>query len=376
MTIVGSAAAQRTMAVTPNGPGWTPRIVNMNGGNATAAEKAYALARLEEIESILLKVPEIAHPDFRIREDFSGFVRSPKPNTILEYRLQLVAQTARVAMSTQCVIFEVIVNQAPPGSSYLDELGREVIFEGTFGTQRPDANVVWHKLLPPPDPSYEYVVFTRDDESPWTPVTREEFRRWQILDAEGKNGEKRLAYRQLREKTLYERFVEEAPKRKKERDEVAAALKMLKTPAEVDALIKEMEAAERQAEADLKAADAEERQKNQEQLREAWIGDKLRASIAAMSPAERKLPAFILPRASDLLFDLGTAADTPFVSRISYNNPDFWRARRSRVEVRSVTVNFEAVCGRHPPPPEAHRALWALYQKIDWAALKKLVDLK
>ena len=372
-----SVQGQRTEAVTRNGPGWTARKVTMEGLNATAAEKAYAVARLEEIERIVLEVPEIAHPDFRIRSVFRGFfARAPKPGTILEYHLQLFVPTSREAMANECMIFEAIVNQAPPGSIYEDEREREVVFEELYGEQRHGATVVWRKLVPPYDPSFEFVVFTRDGENPWTPFTREEFRRWQILDNEGKGGEKRVAYRQSLERTQYERFMEEAPKRKKDRDEMAAGLKAVKTRAEVDALIKEMEDAERQAAATLKATDAEERQKNQEALNAPWIGDKLRASIAAMSPAERKLPAFVLPRASDLLFDLGTAADTPHVVRVVHNNPDFWRARKSRVEVRSINIGFHGLCTKEPPPPEAHRALWALHNKINWAAFIQMVNAK
>src|SRR5690242_12781569 len=85
------AVAQRTEGATRNGPGWGPHRQQMEGLNATAAEKAYAIAKLDAIERILLKVPEIANPDFRIWSHYRGFFASaPKPNTILQYYLQLV----------------------------------------------------------------------------------------------------------------------------------------------------------------------------------------------------------------------------------------------------------------------------------------------
>lgn len=370
------APAQRTAATTSNGPGWEPPRVRLDGMNATAAEKAYARAKLEEIERIIVQVPEIGNPEFRIREDFSGFYASaPKPNTILQYQLQVVVGTSQEAMSSLCVIFEAVVNKTPVGSSDADELGRGVNFEELYGTQRPGASVVWRKLLPPRDPSFEYVVFAPDDDPPWTPLTREEFRRWQIFTAEGKNGEKKLAYRQSLEKTMYDRFMDEAPRRKKEREELAAGLKALKPAAEVDSLIREMENGEREAAANMKADDAEERAKNKALLNAPWIGDLLRADISAMTPEERKQTAYVRAAIrNDLGYDLGTATDTPFVVRVSRNNMDHWRARRSRTEVRSIELRFHGLCTKEPPPPAAHRALWALYNKIDWAAIKRLVD--
>ena len=47
---------------------------------------------------------------------------------------------------------------------------------------------------------------------------------------------------------------------------------------------------------------------------------------------------------------------------------------RSRVEVRSILVDFEAVCPKEPAPPEVHAALWKLRQNIDWTALNRMVN--
>src|SRR5512132_1443684 len=68
------------------------------------------------------------------------------------------------------------------------------------------------------------------------------------------------------EKTQYERWMDEAPKQNKDRDEMAAGLRALKSQAEVDAFIKEMEDTECQTTENLKADDAEERKNNQATL--------------------------------------------------------------------------------------------------------------
>lgn len=170
----------------------------------------------------------------------------------------------------------------------------------------------------------------------------------------------------------YERFMADAPERKKTRDELRAALKGFRTPAEIDAQIKEMEDAERQAAADLKAQDKDDRRQNDSLSRVQSIADKARASIARMSPAERKLPAFV-SGVGDTLWNFGTA-ESPFTSRVVRPNPGFWTMHRSRVEVRSIMVDFEAVCPKEPPPPEVHAALWKLRQNIDWAALNRMVN--
>ena len=368
-----SAAAQRTEATTETGPGWHKRAGTLQGLNATAAEKAYALARIDEIERILLKVPEFAHPDFPLYSGIQGFYASaPKANTILNYRYVVWVPPK----SRSCTILTIDVNQTQNESGDRDATGRSVTREEWFGKQRPDVTLVWRKLLPPPDPSFELVFFAPDGDPPWTPLTREEFRRFEIFEAEGANGEKRAAYRARLEKTQYDRWMEEAPQRKKERDEMAAGFRAVKTTAETNSFIKEMENTEREVTARLKATDAEERQQNQATLNAPWIGDKLRASIAAMSPAERKLPALVYLSDNRDIVSQFASPDSEEVTRYVYTNADFWRARKIRTEVRSIKIEFAGRCTKEPPPPPAHRALWALHEKLDWAALKALVNAK
>ena len=334
--------------------------------NLSAADQAYATARLEEIARIVSRaVPEFGHLKHSMSEHFSGFFASnPKANTIVQYEYGLVADLGGRGL---CEVFFVHINESPRGSAEKPEI------ENLMGKPVPGASVTWSELVAPPDPSWEQVILVRDGEAPYHQLTREEFRRWQIVDEEGANGEKRAEHKKLIEKTPYERYMAEAPERKKNRDDMAAGLKGIRTPAEIAALIKDLENGERQAAAELRAHDAEEHRQNDSLSKAPTPADLARISISRMSAAERQLPAFVMPGASDTLFRLGTA-DSTYRSRVVRPNLGFWNMHRSRVEPRTMNVGFAAACPKEPPPPEVHAALWKLRQTIDWAALKRIVN--
>jgi hypothetical protein len=360
-----TAAAQDRGKTEPGSKPW--RTIDLGGGiRATAAEKAYATARLDEIDRIVLKaVPEFGHLGYPTWSHFSGFYAGdPKSNSILEYRYDIATDLGGRGF---CGIFQIQINSSMQGTA------GEPIVEAKLGKPVPGANVTWNDFLRPPDPSWQQITFVRDGESPYTQLTREELRRWQIREEEGADGEKLAERKKLQANTPYERFMAGAPERKKTRDDLRAVLKGVRTPAEVAAQIKEMEDAERQAAAELKAQDTEDRRQNDSLSRAQSTADRARASIAGMSPAERRMPAFVTTGASDTLWILGTA-ESPSTSRVVQLNPGFWTMHRSRVEVRSIKVDFEAACPKEPPPPEVHAALWKLRQNIDWPALKRMVN--
>jgi hypothetical protein len=365
--IAAAGEAQQRGKTEPTERSGLARRVNLNANfNVSAADKAYAMARLDEIERIVLKaVPEMGRLEYRTFADFTGFSASaPKPNTILEYRYSL---TADLGARGLCEIFSVHINEAPRGAP------DEVLVENVMGKPVPGATVTWSEFVPPPDPSWQQVIFVRDGEAPYRQLTREEVRRWQIVEEEGANGEKLAAKKTRLAITPYQRFMAEAPERKKNRDELRVALKGLRTPAEIAALIKEMEDSEREAAANLKAQEANDRTENDSLSRSQSIADKARASIARMSPAERALPAYVKGEGSDTLYNFG-AADASHVARMVRANRGFWSMHKSRVEARSINVGFAAACPKEPPPPEVHQALWKLRQNIDWAALKRMVN--
>jgi hypothetical protein len=292
------------------------------------------------------------------------FASAPKSNTILQYDYILFAD---LGSGRYCSIFTASINHTPHG-------GDEPWPQGPHGGKPvPGASFVLAELVQPPDPSYEQMLIVRDGETPYHQLTREEARRWQIIDDEGVNGEKLAQKKQRLANTPYERFMAEAADRKKARDDLRAVLKGVRTPAEIDAQIRELEDTERGVAKELKAQEKEDRQQNDSLSRAASIADNARASIARMSAAERKLPAWLTQEVSDTLYNFGTP-ESPYASRMIRYNPAFWTMHRSRVEVRSIDLDFSARCPKEPPPPEVHRALWKLRQNIDWTALKRMVN--
>jgi hypothetical protein len=360
------AAAQQRGKTEPGNSAALKRSINLDKGmTATAAEKAYATARLEEIDRIVLKaVPEFAHLSYPMFTQLHGFYASaPKSNTILEYQYVLFAD---LGPGNYCSIFTAAINQGPQGTD-------EPWPQGPHGKPVPGASFVLAELVKPPNPSYEQVLIVRDGETPYHQLTREEVRRWQIVDEEGAHGEKLAERKKLRANTPYEQFMAEAPERKKTRDDLRAVLKGTRTPAEIAEQIKALEDVERDVAAQLKAQSADDRKQNDSISGAQSTADKARASVARMSAAERALPAWVKPEGSDTLYNFGTP-DFPYVSRVIRANPAFWTMHRSRVEVRSIDLDFSARCPGEPPPPEVHQALWKLRQKIDWAALTKMVN--
>ena len=140
---------------------------------------------------------------------------------------------------------------------------------------------------------------------------------------------------------------------------------------------KTLEDSEREATENLKAAEAVDRQVNKEQLEQYQSsGDRIRAELESMTPAERQMPALIDPMGGDGLNATGTTMadrDSLTVGRVLTPNYEFWRARKSPVEVRSIAVNIRA--SGTGLVPAVHNALRQTYKKLDWAALNKLLDV-
>ena len=203
------------------------------------------------------------------------------------------------------------------------------------------------------------VLFTAGNESPTLPVTREEYLRALIFEAEGKDQEKVKATRAAFTKTPYEQWIEGAAERKKTREVI---LSNIADKAQAEKTRAQLEADERKTTEAMKKDEANAR---------AWMShfqtapppaNPLRAQLAAMTPAERASPAYIID-----LFEF-VAAGTPNAHAIVRENPAFYRARRSPVEPRAILVILP---NQDPIVRDAHRQL---YREFDWATLKGLLD--
>jgi hypothetical protein len=162
-------------------------------------------------------------------------------------------------------------------------------------------------------------------------------------------------------KTPYERWVAEAPERKKRNEELFAAIARA-APAQAAKTRADMEKAEPAEGESLERGDAFERERQARDLATfKGIGDGYRAQIAAMSPAQRSSPALVV--GDDL-----APAGTPNACAIVRKNPAFYRARTSPLEPRAILVSMPGGYKELRPQQEQ------LYKQFDWAALKKMVN--
>ncbi len=369
-------------------PGWLPRQIEIGGG-LTAAQRATAVARLEQIERILLQVPELARPEgFEVKAQFYGGSRKLGPggtnraDHVVEYMLRLwFFRPSREATGGQgCTCLTIAINSdalvgMPP---IRDQFGREVYIEAKRGALTPLATQVYEGLTPDPDDlSIVYVLLTSGGELPWKAVTREEFYRATVFDLEGKDGAKLADFRTSLQKTPYQEWVDAAAQRRKEREEVLAMAATMQTPAEVAQLRKMLEDTEREVTERLRASEATDREGNQQALKLSYgFTDAIHAELETMTAAERSMPALVdmtLPDGPSASGWRLTNRDAPTAWRVLSPNYDFFRARRSPVEVRDIMVHISARgSGAHPV---IHNVLWQTFQKLDWAALNRLLDV-
>jgi hypothetical protein len=211
------------------------------------------------------------------------------------------------------------------------------------------------------------VLFTTGGQSPTLPVTREEYVRFRIFTVEGKDGQTAKAAAAFASKTSYDRWLEEAPARKKVYEETLAMIVQV-APAQAAKVRADFEKNEQEQAARLKQADAAERAQVAKNVASvtAW-GDKYRARIAAMTPQERTAPAFVLGIPGEPLPVL-VLPGTPNARAIVRKNPAFYRTARSPITPKAILVEM----------PDTHREYWdqqeQLYKGLDWVAIKKMVE--
>jgi hypothetical protein len=364
--------------------GWLPRTVDM-GPYLTGENRAVALARLESIERLLKQVPELAHPDgFEIRPFFAGSGKSRLGLGQSEHADYVIPYIYRVTffypslaankVATGAIVFGVNADENEHG--WLDQQGRDIIVEQSRWPRTPFSVVTYGTSasggLQPNEDFTLSTWFTRGAEFPWRSLAREDYYNAVIARAEGNNGEQRAQYQKATEKTPYEHWLEEAPQRKKEREEALKAVAQFQPAAEVAKLRQTMEDGERDAGEQFKKNENEDRATTRTAFKSM---DDIRAELNRMSPTERKLPAILDTdiartewRATGAsMRDRDTV--TIAVHRVLTPNYDFWRARNSRVEMRTINVYLEG-----SPPAPVRNAIYQMYKKFDWRALAALID--
>lgn len=362
------------------------------GGDLTAAQKTAARRVLDEIERILVQVPELGAPKgFEIERQFSGGTPmtlangEPMPNSVVTYvyTLFFFAPTKKIAANGGCQCIQVWVNfqdvwrvfgrRRDPVS---DEKGRSIYVEPLRGEAAPFTTQVYERLIPN-EPSKVAAILTSGGEPYARPVTREQFYNAMLLNTEGKDGAALAKTRAGLETTPYQEWMKNTGQRKKEREDTLKGLAALQPPAEVAKMRKIMEDTERELTENLRKSDAETRQNNTEALAKIEAaGNPIRIELQSMTPAQRNLPALVDPSRIDGFHATGTTMadkDSPAIWRVLTPDYDFWRARKSPVEVRSIAVSIEAIGAGLVPA--VNNALVQTYRKLDWAALNKLLDV-
>jgi hypothetical protein len=404
LTFAAQAPAAARQNRTSAGGGWLPRDESPING-LTAAQRAAAIATLDRIERLLRQVPELANPDgFEIQPVILGGAvqdgpgAMPMDGSVVEQILKLVFYVPSRAQSGEgCGCIEVRVNRTQSARMY-DAQGRHIYIEepraiqprGTpeqiAGTlwQVPEATQVYGELWEPsrdiregrPERSIVDVLFVGAGELPWKPVTREAFYDATLLEIEGTGGERLAEFRASLEKTRYEQWMEGAEERRRNREQTLSGLAKHQSAAEVEKMRELLETTEREVTEQMRKNEAGDRERNAEALAASFgLRDSLRFELERMSPAERSMPTYINtstnegPRATG--WEL-TNDSTPPAWRVLTPNYDFWRARRSPVDVRSINVHIGiAGTGLYP---NVRNALLQTFRKLDWAAFNQLLD--
>jgi hypothetical protein len=363
---------QRGPGAAPSrGPGWLPRESSLNSQYVkfTAAEMATTVNRLKEIERILLEIPELANPEgFEVEPAFFGGNDPGSTGNVIgsRYTLMFYWGTRKISgEGNDCIGVYLNYLYGADQTPYRNERG-VIYLEHEPGQPVPGATRVW-QTLSPTERSWTYVLFTTGGTSPWRSVTREAFLSAVIEYQEGKDGAVLATLRRARSETGYRRWLAEAPQRKAGWDGLAAGL----PPAEAAKARKQFEDVERETTAALKVGEAAEVEEIDANLaRITRQATRLRARIAAMSPAERNAPAWL--DRMDATGEVFVEPNSPVSIQVLQEDPQFFKARRSRIEVRNLLVRISAslTCNT----PEVQRAVWQAYKKLDWAALARLVE--
>lgn len=364
--------------------GWLPPRMAWSRG-VTAAQRATAMVTLRQLERILLAVPELADPDgFEIQPIFGGGHRpegpdgTPLPNAVIRYHLGLrFFVPTRAIAGEGCDCISVVVNDGPPPAKHRGEGNFGFYLQTDQGRPIPPATEVHGELLNlPRERSFLDAVFVTADGVPWKPVSREEFINTLVFEYEGTGGSKTAGMNAAFAKTPYQEWMEGARERQRNRDEDVRVAAQTQPAAEVAKFRETLEATEREVTDRLRRSEPIDRA-NYERAR-ASITDlsaDLRRTLEQMSPAERRMPALVDNALTDGPSVMGyrlTNDPAPPAWLVRTPNYDFWRARRSPVEVRSIRVHI-GITG-NGLRPKAQRALWQTYQQLQWSAVNGLLD--
>lgn len=343
---------------------WWPRAAFTDGSRSlTASERKTVEARLTAVEALMRKTPYATPRGFAVRPAFEYHEITDRTQ-LYSYGFSLVTFARCNKYDEHGADITVTFNPDPMAWSLsdrpmLDEAGDGLYVERVRAPAILGAAATFGRFQEENSPSF-LLLFTPGNLSPTRPVTREEYVRAMIFTFEGKDAARIQAAATVAAKTPYERWLADAPERKKRNEELFAVIQQV-NPAGAAKMRADLEAAEREEGEKLKRNDAYERSQLAKNLAAVTApGDRLRSALAAMSAEERAAPAFLV--GEELV-----PAGTPNASAIVRKNPAFYRAAGSPLEARVILV-------RMPGAYKEYRAQQAeLFKQLDWAALKQLL---
>jgi hypothetical protein len=358
-----SVVAQRGPAqVTVPRPGWLARDVLTATQPGTAADRATVEANLAAAEALIAKVSGYATPrGFEITPWWQAATISAR-DRIAGYGLMIrVHNQSKVAAAggwspSVSIGFNSLGGIAEP-AQLQDEDGKTIFIERQASALVHGATAAYGTYSETEDVSLT-LLFTSRGQSPVLPVSREEYLKGLIVEAEGKNGEERKRQLEIAKgPTPYEEWVSGAAERKKEREEMFAAMSDKAQAAKMRA---DLEKVERETTELMKKNEPLHREMLG-RFAQPGAGDTWRAEIAAMTPEERASTAMVAGVAL-------VPAATPGAKRVVRLNPAFSRARGSPVEPRVISVTLRTSY------KSADVAMRQLYKELDWDALKQMLD--
>jgi hypothetical protein len=374
-----TGAAQRKDNSELSRPGWlTLRIADVV--KATPAERAILTARWAEYDRLFITQESLVRPQ--------GFTVGPYATSLwsLPFVLHLdygyvFFKGVRTTRGEGSVLLGVVEN---PSAKNVSVVERESAFrdsQGDIYAERPrhsppsgiPANAFVFDALQigstnETNENQIRVVLTSAGELPWSDVPRE--RVLNILIAEAQEDTKRVE--QYARDSSYQKWLQGAPARQREREQILAAMAGVAggDKAQLAKAREDFEQVERQTGESMKADDAAQRELVARQLAAAKGRlTQLTGELAAMSAAERAMPAWI--RLTNQATYEFAAPGTPESQHLIADKPDFYRSMGSRVQMRALLISFRLTNGTDP---QMDRAVADSYNAFDWAAAARMLS--
>jgi hypothetical protein len=353
---------------------WGSRFVGDGVREFPPAERAIVDANLKAAEEMVRKTNYGTPRGFAVRPSWSYGDRTRHPltwgtgnptrNPVLWYQYATIVYHACSKYDEYGSGFTIQFNPDPQAWSESDRPRLDENGDALYTERRPIeplfGSTATYGHLEAPNSEGIFILFTSGGASPTIPVTREEYLRAVILSLEGKNQEKVKEVLEFTSKTQYERWKERAAERKRDIEQIVAGIAQV-DPAKAAKARADLENGDRVAgETHLKNEPAERAELDKIRANATAPGDRIRARIAAMNPAERASPAYVV----DIL-DV-VPAGTPDANAIVRVNPDFYRTRRTPLEPRVILV-------RIPLDERLPAQRRQLIREFDWDALKRLL---